>query len=158
MKPNSFHNLILGGQDGLVNVLGIMLGLSAAHAQIHLVVVACLAAGFSEAISMAGVAYTSSLPATVEETRHKNSSVVRAIEVGIYALIGALIPLIPFLFLNSLYSAIVTAIIISTIILFLIGGYRAKKVKTSIWRSGIQMVMIGALCAVGGFLIGLVLK
>src|ERR671939_1387613 len=55
------RDIILGGQDGLVNVLGLVLGVAAATAQLRIIVVAGLAATFSESIAMAGVAYTASL-------------------------------------------------------------------------------------------------
>jgi predicted membrane protein (TIGR00267 family) len=52
-------DLVLGGQDGLVNVLGMVLGVAAATGSAHLVLTAGLAAGFSGSVSMAAVAYTS---------------------------------------------------------------------------------------------------
>ena len=55
------RDIILGGQDGLVNVLGLVLGVAAATAQARVIIVAGLAATFSESIAMAGVAYTSAL-------------------------------------------------------------------------------------------------
>lgn len=53
--------IILGGQDGLVNVLGVILGVAAATSDQKIVIVAGLAAAFAESISMAAVAYTSRL-------------------------------------------------------------------------------------------------
>ena len=55
------RDVILGGQDGLVNVLGIVLGLSAANASVRILTAAALAATFAESVSMGAVAYTSSL-------------------------------------------------------------------------------------------------
>src|SRR5207237_4219176 len=57
----SLRDVILGGQDGLVNVLGLVLGVAAATAQLRIVVAAALAATFSESIAMGGVMYTSLL-------------------------------------------------------------------------------------------------
>ena len=57
----SLRDIILGGQDGLVNVLGLVLGVAAATAQLRIIIAAALAATFSESIAMAGVAYTSAL-------------------------------------------------------------------------------------------------
>lgn len=51
--------IILGGQDGLVNVLGVILGVAAATVSSKIVIIAGLAATFAESISMAAVAYTS---------------------------------------------------------------------------------------------------
>jgi len=50
---------ILGGQDGLVNVLGIVLGVAAATLETRVVIIAGLAATFAESLAMAAVAYTS---------------------------------------------------------------------------------------------------
>jgi VIT1/CCC1 family predicted Fe2+/Mn2+ transporter len=57
----SLRDIILGGQDGLVNVLGLVLGVAAATAQLRIIIAAALAATFSESIAMGGVAYTSAL-------------------------------------------------------------------------------------------------
>jgi predicted membrane protein (TIGR00267 family) len=53
--------VILGGQDGLVNVLGVILGVAAATRDARIVIAAGLAATFAESISMGAVAYTSTL-------------------------------------------------------------------------------------------------
>jgi vacuolar iron transporter family protein len=62
---HSTHSLlsdfILGSQDGLVNVLGILLGVSAATNNVKLIYVAALAALGAESISMGAVAYTSTV-------------------------------------------------------------------------------------------------
>src|SRR2546430_9963646 len=57
----SLPDVILGGEDGLVNVLGVVLGVAAATAQLRIIVAAALAATFSESIAMGGVMYTSAL-------------------------------------------------------------------------------------------------
>jgi VIT1/CCC1 family predicted Fe2+/Mn2+ transporter len=59
--PAAFvRDVILGGQDGLVNVLGLVLGMAVATGDSRVVVTAGLAALLAESIAMAGVAYTSS--------------------------------------------------------------------------------------------------
>jgi predicted membrane protein (TIGR00267 family) len=58
-SESSLSDVILGGQDGLVNVLGVLLGVAAATSDADVVIVAGLATAFSESISMAAVAYTS---------------------------------------------------------------------------------------------------
>src|SRR5258708_4638057 len=60
-QTNWLRDVILGGQDGLVNILGICLGVSAATSDVQILIVAALAATFAESISMGAVAYTSSL-------------------------------------------------------------------------------------------------
>jgi VIT1/CCC1 family predicted Fe2+/Mn2+ transporter len=64
-QPTVLSDFILGSQDGLVNVLGILLGLVAAslqpgsHVTSEIILVAGLSALGAESISMAAVAYTS---------------------------------------------------------------------------------------------------
>lgn len=60
-RGNSLKDVILGGQDGLVNALGIILGISAAGGDINILVATVLAATFAESLSMGAVAYTSAL-------------------------------------------------------------------------------------------------
>jgi VIT1/CCC1 family predicted Fe2+/Mn2+ transporter len=56
---SALADVILGGQDGLVNVLGVILGVAAASARPQIVLAAGVAAGLAESVSMAAVAYTS---------------------------------------------------------------------------------------------------
>jgi len=60
-QASGLSDIILGGQDGLVNVLGVILGVAAATSDPRIVLVAGLAATFAESVSMGAVAYTSSL-------------------------------------------------------------------------------------------------
>lgn len=53
--------MILGGQDGLVNVLGVLLGVAAASESTKIIIAVGLAATFAESIAMAAVAYTSKM-------------------------------------------------------------------------------------------------
>ena len=63
LEPHTYNtnlrDIILGGQDGLVNVLGVVLGASAATSDSKIIIAVGLAATFAESISMAAVAYTS---------------------------------------------------------------------------------------------------
>lgn len=60
-KNFNLPEVILGFQDGLVNVLGIVLGMAAATVSSKIVIIAGLAATFAESVAMAAVAYTSTL-------------------------------------------------------------------------------------------------
>lgn len=60
-RASALSDVILGGQDGLVNVLGVILGVAAATSDVRVVMVAGLAATFAESVSMGAVAYTSTL-------------------------------------------------------------------------------------------------
>jgi predicted membrane protein (TIGR00267 family) len=60
-KKSTLADIILGGQDGLVNVLGVILGVSAATSNHKVIIAAGMAATFAESISMAAVALTSKM-------------------------------------------------------------------------------------------------
>src|SRR2546427_3922667 len=58
-KPTVLSDFILESEDGVVNVVGIILGLSAATRDVRIILVATLAALGAESIAMGAVAYTS---------------------------------------------------------------------------------------------------
>src|SRR5207248_4295279 len=60
-RANSLRDVILGGQDGLVNILGIILGVIAGGGSKAVLLAAGFAAAITESISMGAVGYTSSV-------------------------------------------------------------------------------------------------
>lgn len=74
-------DIILGGQDGLVNVLGLVLGVAGATGDVRMVIIAGLAGTFAESISMGAVAYTSSKAARdfYESQLEKEKSEIEAV-------------------------------------------------------------------------------
>jgi len=216
---NALADIILGGQDGLVNVLGIVLGIAAATSDPRIVLVAGLAATFAESISMAAVAYTSTLAETAHyeselEREYRHVRMVPAVEreeirsiyqqkgfegellnqivekitadedvwvgvmmseehqlaptnrsdafrsaivVGIAAVFGSVIPLIPFTFLD-VNTSIWVSLVISAITLFIVGVYKARTTVGHAGKSGFEMAAIGIVSALVGYVVGLVLK
>lgn len=160
------REIILGGQDGLVNVLGLVLGIAAATAQTRVIIVAGLAATFSESIAMAGVAYTSALAdrdynlrwlqrdkAETDISPDGTGLIGGAAVTGIATLVGSLIPLIPF-FLLPIGLAVVVAVPLCAAALFGVGAYKALTTVGD-WRiSGAQMLLIGMVSAFVGYVIG----
>jgi len=214
----NMRDFILGGQDGLVNVLAVILGVATATNDIRIILIAGLAATFGESISMAAVAYTSTkaeedfykselerekreMKEMPEEERreihdiyhkkgfkgnllnaivnkitsdekvwletmmteelhlykeeHKSAAKSAAI-VGFAAILGSLIPLIPFLF-YGVQDGIIASMLISTFFLFLVGAVKAKITIGSWVKSGIELAVIGMAAALVGFIIGSIL-
>ena len=228
-RPGQLSDFILGSQDGLVNVLGIILGVAIyAHLQFaagnladpfRVVVAGALAATFAESISMGAVAYTSTLArrdhylkerkreeremrelpdlerqevrevfenwgfagqkleevtdqivsnpkawlefmmahelglAPVEKGQARRSAAI----VGFAAIFGSIIPLLPFLaFPGDILMGMAASVIVAAVALFLIGWYKAKSTVGRPTRSGIEMLVIGILAAVAGFVIAYV--
>ena len=218
-QASALSDVILGGQDGLVNVLGVILGVAAATNDAYLVLVAGLAATFAESVSMAAVAYTSTMAEAdfyeserereyrhIQDVPHLEREEIRqiydrkgfrgelleritdtitanedvwvavmmaeehqltpvsrshalrsAIIVGIAAIIGSLIPLVPFFFLPVAIS-IWASIVLSALVLFVVGAYKARATVGHPGKSGLEMAIIGTLSALVGYGVGLLLK
>ncbi len=214
-KKSTLSDIILGGQDGLVNVLGVILGVAAATNNHKVIIAAGMAATFAESISMAAVALTSKMAerdhyyselqrenrevkempkleeAEVREiykrkgfkgkilddiVKHitsnkkqwikfmmkeeleinevKNKDIyIGSFVVGFSALVGSFVPITPFFFL-PIHSAIPYSLIVSVVVLFLIGLYKAKTTIGNPFKTGIQMVVIGMSAALAGYYIG----
>jgi VIT1/CCC1 family predicted Fe2+/Mn2+ transporter len=211
----SLADIILGGQDGLVNTLGVILGVAAASSDPRIVIAAGFAATFAESISMGAVAYTSTLAdhdhyraelererreirelphAEEEEVRTifsswgfegdlleravaqvvkseeawvevmmrnelklapiENTNALRvALVVGLSAIVGSLIPLMPFLLL-AIGAAVPVSLVFSALTLFGVGAYKARITVGRPMRSGLQMAVIGIVSALAGYFIG----
>jgi VIT1/CCC1 family predicted Fe2+/Mn2+ transporter len=218
-RASSLSDFILGAQDGLVNVLGVILGIAAATNDARIVLVAGLATTFAESISMGAVAYTTTLADAdhyqselereyrhiqeipnleIQEIRdiYKNKgfggdllerivntvtankdvwvAVMMAEEhqlapidrkqairaawiVGLSAIIGSLVPLAPFMFL-SVATSMWASVVITALVLFAIGAYKARVTIGKPMRSGIEMAAIGTISALAGYLVGIILK
>lgn len=218
-RASALSDIILGGQDGLVNVLGVILGIAAATGDSRIVLVAGLAATFAESVSMAAVAYTSTMADAefyeserMREYRHihkvpniereeirqiysekgfegemlerivetitankdvwvavmmaeehqlaeiKRGTALRsAIVVGLAAIFGSLIPLIPFLFLR-VPLGIPGAILISALVLFIVGALKARLTVGHPGKSGLELAAIGTVSALVGYAVGTLFK
>ncbi len=217
-SASRLREFILGWQDGLVNVLGIILGVAAATNDTRIVIIAGLAATFAESISMAAVAYTSTKAeidyyqsqlekekewienrpdderAEVYEVYYRkgfrgkllqqivkkitsdkkvwldfmmneelqlekpaaDKPVQDGILVGISAVIGSLIPLVPFIFMG-VQTAVPASVGLSLAALFAVGYIKAQKTVGTPWKEGVEMMIIGGLAAGVGYAVGAVL-
>lgn len=211
--------IILGGQDGLVNVLGVILGVAAATSDARIVLAAGFAATFAESVSMGAVAYTSTQAQRAlyesERTREQRHitrvpSVERedirtiyrnkgfdgelleriveritsdpevwvnvmmaeelalapidagaprraAVVVGVAAIVGSLVPLVPFL-LFSVNTAIWVSLVVAATCLFAVGVYKARRTIGKPLRSGTEMAIIGIASALVGYAVGLLFQ
>jgi predicted membrane protein (TIGR00267 family) len=80
-----------------------------------------------------------------------------ALVVGFSAIIGSLIPLVPFIFL-PVGSSMLVSVIITAAVLFVVGAYKAQKTVGHPGKSGLEMALIGTLSALVGFVVGALLK
>jgi vacuolar iron transporter family protein len=213
------RDVILGGQDGLVNILGIILGVIAGGGSETVLVTAGFAAAMTESLSMGAVGYSSTvadrdyysaqrkvesmairddpemeehelrdlyrnkgfsgrlldevvstvvtdrdrwLETILGEERHlepvgKGEVARVSVVITVATLVGHLIPLVPFLFLER-STALIVAVVLSALVLFGVGVYSAVTRVGSWWRNGLKMIAIGLGAAAIGFVIGRLLN
>jgi predicted membrane protein (TIGR00267 family) len=212
---SSLGDIILGGQDGVVNVLGVILGVAAASAEPRIVLAAGVAAGLAESVSMAAVAYTSrraeqaryeselarerrhvervpaletdeirrsfhdkgfrgelleQIVATITSNKEVWVAIMMAEElklapidgratlraaaiVGVAALVGSALPLLPFFWL-SVPAAMGAAVALAAVALFAVGAYKsATTVGHWLW-GGLELATIGLAAAAIGWGVG----
>ena len=187
LSRSNIRDFILGFQDGLVNTLGIVLGVATAVQSSNLVLISGLVTTFAESVSMAAVAYTSTKAAKeyyeselerekkeIREIPHMEVQEIKAIYykkgfrgkqlesivkkitsnkklwldtmmaeelrlfpedyekpvksafiVGISAVIGSLVPVVPFFFL-PVKSGMAYALAFSILTLFAVGAVKAR--------------------------------
>jgi predicted membrane protein (TIGR00267 family) len=78
-------------------------------------------------------------PVEKDEARRSFSVVLAS------TIFGSIIPLIPFFFVTAvtITSGTIASVVLSGALLFFIGAYEARITVGSIWRSGLQMMIIG---------------
>jgi len=75
-----------------------------------------------------------------------------AILVGLAAIVGSLVPLVPFVVIGAnILLGVAVSLVVSTIALFLIGWWKARTTIGHPGRSGAQMAFIGIASAIAGF-------
>lgn len=216
---SSLSDVILGGQDGLVNVLGVILAVAAAAADTRIVLAAGVAAALAESVSMAAVAYTArradqaryeselarerrhveqvpaleteeirasfrgkgfdgelleQIVATITSNKDVWVAIMMAEElrltpvdraaalrasfvVGLSALVGSALPLLPFV-LVGVHTAMWSAAVIAAVTLFAVGAYKSVTTVGHWLWGGLEMSAIGMAAAAIGYAIGLAFR
>jgi len=162
IERSTMREVLMGAQDNLTNVLAVVLGVAIGAGRADLVALAGLAAGTAEAISMAGVLYTSTRAERDLAQTPDGSTAGRlepwqagAVTFGA-ALVGGLVPLLPFTIL-SLGPALIVSLAISIGALFALGAWTAS-VTGRRWRDeGIRLVLIAGAAALAAAMIGTLL-
>ncbi len=89
----------------------------------------------------------------VHETRLENPIKMGGV-IGLSFLLGALIPLAPFILLPSRNISFLAAALVSPLFLFVVGVWKGRIVGRKSWRSGLETVIIGVAASGVLYLIG----
>jgi len=147
-------DIVFGIEDGLITPLGVVLGVATSGAPNSIVILAGLAATFSNAVSMAAGDFLSTeyqLEA-YRRVRAKQMAVQSASLMFIGTLSGILV-VAPFALLKG-NAATLASLFIAILGLFVTGALVTRITKRNWVRHGLQMVVIGIAAAGIGFLIG----
>ncbi|MGO9643428.1 MAG: VIT1/CCC1 transporter family protein [Candidatus Bathyarchaeia archaeon] len=77
--------------------------------------------------------------------------------IGISFLVGALVPLLPYYLFPAKHESLVISLLTSLSFLFVIGAWKGNIVKKNIWRSGIEMLVVGIAGSITLYIIGTIL-
>jgi VIT1/CCC1 family predicted Fe2+/Mn2+ transporter len=87
---------------------------------------------------------------------HEDNAVQAATAAGISTAVGAIVPVIPFIFTTGTV-AIVTAAIISLVAHFLVGAAKSLVTLRTWWAAGLEMTLAGVIVGGATYLVGLAL-
>jgi predicted membrane protein (TIGR00267 family) len=164
--------LILGTIDGLLAVLGIIMGLSATTTNTEIIVKAalgggialCLTNGIGSYLAETTVEYgriSSVEHAMLEDLRDthiektaKRKIVRDSLISGLSSFVGSVIPVVPFVLLTG-WAATATAVVISALVLTALGLYSGKVSGHSLVWSVVRMIGLGALIVIICTIVGL---
>ena len=138
--------------DGVVNVLGIIAGLSLAGVDSRTIILGAIAAGFANAIANSSGFYVSEESILAD----KEVNIIKATIVAfLSSLVSALILSIPILLFLPL-TGLLASVVLGLTILFILGIVFSSS-KTSRTKLGIRYVIIGLFATVAGLLIGVLI-
>jgi VIT1/CCC1 family predicted Fe2+/Mn2+ transporter len=159
------HEILMGAQDNLTNVLAVVLGVTIGSGRADFVALAGLSAGIAESISMGGVLYNATraelrLEAASGTVRTGGAARLAPFASGVVTfaagMVAGVIPLLPFLFL-PVSSAIYATFALSIFGLFLLGSYTGRLSGDAWLGEGIRLVLIGGLAALSAAILGALL-
>jgi predicted membrane protein (TIGR00267 family) len=87
----------------------------------------------------------------------RRTAIRAAFVVGLSAVIGSLVPLFPFIFW-SVSTSMRLSVLVTALVLFAIGAYKARVTVGKPMKSGLEMAVIGTVSALAGYLVGYLLK
>lgn len=164
--------IILGSIDGLLAILGIIVGLSTTTQDTSIIIKAalgggialCLTNGIGSYLAETAVEYSrisSVEKAMLEDLRDTRiekmarKKIVRDSFIhGGASFCGSVVPIVPFLLLEG-FTATVTSVVLSLTALVLLGLYSGKVSRQSYIKSVVRMVGLGALIVIVCSLLGI---
>ena len=169
-----FQGIAMGLMDGLITILGIIVGVGAATGNSRVVIISGLIGGISNSFGTSIGFYTSEnaergqqiafykkKKSTRKDLRYIHShkeilgSTLLSFVAGVLALI---LPILPFFLFSDINTSIASSLIISAILLFFLGYYIGEINESDRVRSGVKYATLGIMSAIVAFALGELLK
>ena len=158
INPDYFRSTIFGFQDALVSTTGIVIGISAGVSDKKFIILSALVAISVEALSMGAGQYLSEKSVhQLPQNNHIDNLITGSLLMFFSYIIGGFIPILPIFFTNQPLTSFLS-VSFAFLGLFLLGFIKAKLFSGKVWRSALEMLIIGGLTTFIGLFVGLILK
>ncbi len=147
-------SIVLGLNDALVELTGILAGLTFALRQTELIALVGLVTGIAASLSMASSEYLSSKEDGISKMRPLRA----ATYTGIAYVITVFLLVMPYLLFENVYAALGTTLIIAIAVIFGFTFYVSIAKDVPFWKRFLEMVAISLGVAVLSFVIGLIVR
>ena len=154
-------DIVYGANDGIITTFAVVAGVIGAGLSSDIVIIIGFASLVADGFSMATSDYLAqkserAVIDSVEGKRaHRHTDPYRSATITFLSfLIAGLIPLIPFLFIESMENAFLYTIVATGAALFIVGALRTLLTKRNTLVSGIEMMIIGGIAAALAYFIG----
>ena len=154
-----FQGVAFGTMDGLITILGVVIGIASATESSRAVVISGLVAGIANAFGNSLGFYASELAERAEhiqENQHVSSMTETrrsTILAFVHSLVSTIVIVAPFA-LFGLTFAMTVSLILALTLLFALGTLVGRFSHASPWRFGIRYVLLGLAGAALSFVVG----
>ena len=160
-----------GFEDGIVTAIGVITGIFGAAASSYVLFLAWSIEAFAGGISMAAGTYLSiksqkDIHFSDNRKHSKDGSdheellnpIKAAFFMCIAFIMGSIFPILPYFMFPPSSLTLALSIMFAMAALFSFGSYKVRYTKRNWIKSGIEMMVIGMIAALAGYLIGLAFR
>ncbi len=153
------RSIIFGIEDSLVSTTGLVAGISIGAEDKGIVILAGIVAVSIEAVSMGVGEYLSDdAMKDFDKLKRKSSNpLLNGLFMFSSYLLAGSIPLAPVIF-TAFPTSLLLAITFSLFSLFMLGYIKGRIVRTSPFRGGMKILIVGGIATILGIVIGLAFK
>ncbi len=145
-------SMVLGLNDAIIEITGVIAGLTLAFRNTGIVGIAALITGVSAALSMAASEYLArKIEGEKDFTKH-------SIHTGIAYFIAILVLVFPFFIITNYFNALIFTLINATILIFVFTLYLHKYKQQPFTRRFFEMLFISMGIAAISFTIGILIR